>query len=268
MIAMFSILFLTGCGAKKENPSSESVSPTTQTSNLPAISAEPKPVAPLETKIASAPGISGKIVLKGTPPPERDVVMEPTCGKLHKTAPKTRLYVVGAGGELADVFVCIKEGLGGKTLEPASEPVLLDQVGCEYVPYVIGLQTKQKLLVRNSDPVMHNVHPLPKVSGNKESNKAQMPKGKEYEYTFENPEVFLTYKCDIHPWMNAYVGVVEHPFFAVSGKDGAFHIQNVPAGKYVVEAYHRKAGKQTKEITVAHGQSQPIEFSFEIPMSQ
>jgi plastocyanin len=155
--------------------------------------------------------------------------------------------------------------LNGKTFAVPTEAVLLDQVGCEYTPYVVGLQTGQKLLVRNSDPLMHNVHAMPKVSGNKESNKAQMHKSPDLEYTFNTPEIFLTYKCDMHPWMFAYVGVVEHPFFAVSNKDGAFFLKNVPDGKYVIEAYHRKAGKQTKDISVTNGKSDPIHFTFEIP---
>ncbi len=215
---------------------------------------------------AASSGVSGKIVLKGTPPPASNMSMDAACGKLHTTIPKTRLYVVGESGELADVFVHIKDGLTGKSFPPAS-PALLDQKGCEYVPYVLGLQTGQKLLVRNSDPMMHNVHPLPKVSGNKESNKAQMPKAPDLEYTFEKPEIFVTYKCDVHPWMYAYVAVVEHPFFAVSGKDGTFSLKDVPDGKYVLEAVHRKVGKQTKEITVTNGKSQPIEFTFELPAS-
>jgi hypothetical protein len=231
---------------------------------------EIKPDAPLSniSPAVSSAGISGKIIFKGIPPPEKDLPLTPDCGKLHTTIPKTRLYVVGENGALADVFVYIKEGLSGKTFAPPSEPVLLDQVGCEYTPYVIGLQTGQKLLVRNSDPTLHNVHAMPKVSGNKESNKAQMAKSPELEYMFDTPEIFVTYKCDVHPWMYAYVGVVEHPFFAVSGKDGTFQLKNVPDGKYAVEAVHRKAGKQTKEIMVADGKSQPIEFTFEIPASQ
>ncbi len=262
-------ILLGGCRPKEETPlasgSSTSAAPILEKTNLFATNATTESE---ENKSALTPGISGKIILQGAPPPEREIAMEPTCGKLHATIPKTRLYVVGDNGALADVFVYIKEGLSGKTFDPPAAPILLDQVGCEYTPYVIGLQTKQKLLVRNSDPVMHNVHPLPKVAGNQESNRAQMPKGKDYEYTFENPEIFLTYKCDIHPWMYAYVGVVENPFFAVSGADGTFHLKNVPAGKYVVEAYHRKAGKLAKDVTVVDGKSAPINFTFEIPRAQ
>jgi len=252
-----------GCKGKKETETSQ---PVLQASTHVSATIPPPTnvVSVPDDKTVSPASISGKVVLKGTPPPERDITLTADCGKLRTSVLKTRFYAVGENGRLADVFVYIKDGLAGKTFDPSGEPVLLDQVDCEYTPYVIGLQTKQKLLVRNSDPLMHNVHPLPKVAGNKESNKAQMPRSKNFEYTFDNPELFLTYKCDVHPWMFAYVSVVDHPFFAMSGNDGGFSIKNVPDGKYSVEAYHRKAGRQTKEITVADGKSAPIEFSFDI----
>lgn len=201
--------------------------------------------------VGVAADITGKITLKGTPPPEKPLPLDPGCGKLHPDSkPATRFYAADASGGLADVFVYIKDGLTGKTFPVASAPAVLDQKGCEYIPYVIGAQTKQKILVKNSDPLLHNVHPTPAVAGNKESNKAQMPKGADLEFSWENPEVFLRFKCDVHPWMFAYVGLVDHPFFSVSGKDGTFKISNVPAGKYTVEAYHRKGGKVTQEVTV------------------
>ena len=166
------------------------------------------------------------------------------------------------------MFVYIKEGLGDKKFPPSSEPSILDQVGCEYTPYVLGLQTGQKLLVKNSDPLLHNVHPTPTVPGNPESNKAQIAGAKPLEYVYNNQEVFLRFKCDVHNWMFAYVGVVNHPFFAVSGKDGTFKIANVPPGKYVIEAVHRKTHPQgkgiTKEVTVG-ADSQKLEFTVEIP---
>ena len=266
LLVLPAVLFFIGCNAKDETKSSPLGSP--QSNNVSAISSDTNVVSLEGNKTESSFGISGKIILKGTPPPERDLIIDSSCGSLHQTPLKTRLYVVGNGGALGDVFIYIKDGLSGKIFPAPDKPVLLDQVGCEYTPYVVGLQTNQKLLVRNSDPMMHNVHPMPNVAGNKESNKAQMPKAPDLEYVFENPELFLPFKCQVHPWMVGYVCVVEHPFFAVSGKDGTFQIKNVPAGKYLVEAYHRKAGKQTREITVADGASPPIEFTFEIPASQ
>jgi hypothetical protein len=216
-------------------------------------------------QIISAGDITGKITLKGTPPPEKEIPMDPGCGKLHPAnKPKTRLYVVGSGGELADTFVYVKDGLTGKQFPVPEKAALIDQVGCEYVPYVSGLMTGQKLLVRNSDPLLHNVHPIPVVAGNKEKNIAQLPKSKDLEFTFEKEEPFLRFKCDVHPWMFSYVNVMSHPFYSVSGKDGTFKIENLPAGKYTIEASHRKAGKQTMEVEVPATGNKEANFTLEV----
>src|SRR5690606_22940271 len=116
-------------------------------------------------QMVSAGEITGKISLKGTPPPERNLPLDPNCGKIHPTK-KTRIYVVGESGGLADTFVYIKDGLTGKTFPVPETPLLVDQEGCEYIPYVAGAMVNQKMLVRNSDPVLHNVHVLPAVAGN------------------------------------------------------------------------------------------------------
>lgn len=213
-------------------------------------------------QLAGAGEIVGKITLKGTPPPERTIPLDPACGKIHPTK-KTRLYVVGANGELADTFIYVKEGLSGKTFPVPEKPGLLDQVGCEYQPYVSGLQTGQKLLVRNSDPVLHNVHPTPAVAGNLEKNLAQLPKGKDLEFSFPKEEMFLRFKCDVHPWMFSYVTVLNHPYYSVSSKDGTFKIANLPPGKYTIEAAHRKAGKQTMEVTVEETGAKEANFTFD-----
>ncbi|MFN7137709.1 MAG: hypothetical protein ACK4UN_00040 [Limisphaerales bacterium] len=203
-------------------------------------------------QLSSAADITGKVTLKGTPPPEKpmDVIKKDAgCGKLITEVPKTRFYVVGENAELADVVVSLK-GISGKSTGAQEKPLLLDQIKCEYVPYVAAVQTKQKILVRNSDPVFHNVHPTPTVPGNPEANKAQMPKAPDLEFAFNNPENFLRYKCDVHPWMFAYVSIFDHPYFAVTGQDGTFTIKNVPPGKYTIEANHRKGGIVTQEIEV------------------
>jgi len=200
---------------------------------------------------ASAADIVGKITLKGTPPPEKPLPLDPACGKLHPNdKPTTRFYAVGKDGALADVYVTI-EGLSGKSTGAAAAPGHLDQKGCEYLPYVTAIQTGQKLVVHNSDPVLHNVHPTPKPgTGNKEANKAQLPKGPDLNFEFPDAEEFLRFKCDVHPWMFAYVNVTDHPYFSVSGEDGTFKISNVPPGKYTIAAKHRKAGTVTQEVEV------------------
>jgi len=202
-------------------------------------------------KLAAAGDISGTITLKGTPKPEMEITQikdDPNCGKLNTAAVKTRFYVVGSKGELADVFVTLK-GISGKSSGASAAPALLDQRGCEYVPYIFALQTNQKLLVKNSDPVLHNIHPTPTAPGNKEENRAQMPSGPDLTFSFPSPETFLRFKCDVHPWMFCYACVVDHPYFAVSGTDGKYTIKDVPDGKYTIEAYHRKAAPATSPAT-------------------
>ncbi len=213
---------------------------------------------------ASAADITGKITLTGAPPSEITIPFDPSCGKFHKTKVTTQHYVVGSGGALADVFVYIKEGATPPPVAADAPPVVLDQVACLYTPFIFGIQTGQKLIIKNSDPgILHNVHIVPDAkSGNKESNQAQL-KGQEIVKTFDKPELLLHLKCDVHPWMHAYAGIMDHPYFAVSSKDGTFKIANVPPGKYVVEAYHRKAGRLTKEITIADA-SQTADFGFEV----
>jgi len=212
-------------------------------------------------QLVSAGDITGKITLKGTPQPEKDLPLDPTCGKIHPTK-KTRFYVVGKSGELADTFIYLKEGVKGNA--PASDkPLLIDQAGCEYEPYVAGAVVNQKITVRNSDPVLHNVHVLPANPGNKESNVAQLPKSKDLDFTFPTEESFLKFKCDVHPWMYSYVTILKHPYFAVSGTDGTFKIANVPPGKYTLEAKHRKAGTQTIEIEVPATGSKEANFTLE-----
>jgi plastocyanin len=164
-------------------------------------------------------------------------------------------YVVGSGGELADVFVTLK-GVTGKSTGASAPPALMDQKGCQYIPYVMAVQTGQTLQVKNSDPLLHNVHPTPSKDGgnkDKEANQAQLAGGPDLKFSFPAAEKFLRFKCDVHPWMFSYVCVEDHPYFAVSGKDGKFTIKNVPAGKYTVEATHRKGGSVTKEIEVKDG---------------
>jgi hypothetical protein len=214
---------------------------------------------------ASAADITGTITLKGTPPPEKEIPMDAACGALHKGPVKTRFYAVD-NGKLADVVVALK-GVSGKSDGAAAKPILIDQIGCEYVPYVNAAQTGQKIMVRNSDPMMHNVHPIPAVAGNNEANKAQMAKMPDLEFVFNKPEPFLKFKCDVHNWMFSYVSVFDHPYFAVTGKEGTFKIADVPAGKYTVEVFHRKAAPigspVTKEVEVK-GESVTADFALEV----
>jgi hypothetical protein len=215
---------------------------------------------------ATAADVTGVITLKGTPPKEVDIAPlkeDPTCGKMHTDTPTTHFYVVGSKGEFADVVVSI-QGAPAKSTGASAPPVVLDQKGCLYVPQILAVQTDQKILVKNSDPVMHNVHDTPTVTGNDEKNMAQLPNGPDLTLTFAKPEEFVKFKCDVHAWMFAWISVFDNPYFAVSAKDGTFKIANVPPGKYTLKAIHRKAGTMTKEIEVKEGQPLKADFAFEI----
>ncbi len=220
-------------------------------------------------QLASAADVSGKVTLKGTPPPEITIGYDNTCTMLHPTVPTTRHYVVGKDKGLANVFVYISKGLEGKKFSPPAKVVELDQVGCNYNPYVFGVMIGQSVRIKNSDPLMHNIHALPKVEGNSEFNFAEPSKGNvnESKWTecIKKPEVMVKIKCDVHQWMFAYAGVQDHPFFAVTDADGNFKIAGLPAGKYTLTAYHVKAHGskpgEAQEITVADS---PVTANFTV----
>ena len=215
--------------------------------------------------VAQAADIVGVITLKGTPPAEKEITPlkeDANCGAMYPTTPTTHFYVVGAKGELADVVVSLK-GVAGKSTGASAPPVVLDQKGCLYSPQILAIQTGQKLVVKNSDSCVHNVHATPTVPGNPESNQVQMSGGADLEYTFPQPEMFLRFKCDVHPWMFAWVSVMDSPYFCISDKDGKFVIKNVPPGKYTVSAAHRKLGAQTQDVEVKDADV-TANFTFEV----
>jgi hypothetical protein len=211
----------------------------------------------------SAAEIMGKVKLKGEPKTEVTIPLEgTTCGPIVHTKLTTRHYVVGADKGLGNVFVYIKKG-ASPTPAPAGDKPVLDQVNCQYEPYVMGVVAGQKLAIKNSDPLMHNVHATPKI--NPEFNFAQVTKGQVNEKAFDKPEVLVRMMCNVHPWMFAYIGVLDHPYFSVTDKDGSFKISNLPAGKYTVEALHLKAGAKTQEITVGADDKKSIDFELDVP---
>jgi plastocyanin len=218
--------------------------------------------------LTSAADVSGKITLKGTPPPEIAIQMDETCGKLGP-AVTTRHYVVGKDGGLGNVFVYVKAGLTEKSSKAPDAPVLIDQKDCMYQPYIVGAMVGQKIRFKNSDPLIHNVHATPDpAKGNKEFNDAQPANFPDIEKSFDKPEVLLRVKCDVHQWMFTYVGVVDHPYFAVSDKDGNFTIKGLPNGKYTICAYHLKThGKTSEGVTqeVTVDGDKKVDLTVELP---
>jgi plastocyanin len=175
---------------------------------------------------------------------------EAACEKTHAGHPAyDEPVIAGKDGGLANAFVYIQSGLEGKTFEPAKESVVLDQHGCMYVPRVLGIRAGQTLAVKNSDPVSHNIHPLAK--DNREWSEHQAPEAPDLERRFARPEIMIAVKCDVHKWMRAYIGVVAHPYFAVTGPDGSFELRNVPPGDYTLGIWHEKLGALTEKVSVA-----------------
>lgn len=212
-------------------------------------------IAVLATGAASlvAGDVNGTVTLKGTPPPEKAIAplsADPNCGKAAKGPVNTRHYVVGQGGGLGNVFVYVKAGLDGKKFDAPASKAVIDQVACLYEPYMIGAQTGQAVEIRNSDPFLHNVNFSKSEVGNPTFNFAQGSGAKPQDKVFPNQEVFVKLQCNVHPWMFGYIGVVNHPFFAVTDKDGKFTLKGLPAGKYTVAFKHLKAGEVTQEIEV------------------
>lgn len=215
------------------------------------------------SSIALADGaiIKGKINWEGKPyRAKRMKSMNVECKGFHgDKPPRFESVVTNENGTLRNVFVYVKNAPEGDYPVP-SEPVVLNQKGCVYTPHVFGLRVGQKLEVHNSDPTAHNVHFVPKR--NKEFNKSQPKKGLVDTITFKRREVMIPGKCDVHPWMSAYVGVLDHPFFGATGKDGTFELAGLPPGKYTVEAWHEKYGTKKLVVELATDEAKEIEFTY------
>jgi len=194
--------------------------------------------------------LTGKVIFEGTPPAPQPIRMDadPVCLLQHKDGSTSEEVVVNGNGTLKNVFVYVKEGLAGQKFDSPAEPVVFDQKGCRYEPRVFGIMVNQPFEILNSDSTLHNVHSLAKAS--KEFNLGMPIQGMKLTQKFTAPEIMVKIKCEVHPWMAAYGGVVDHPFYAVTGDDGTFTIKDLPPGAYVLEAWHEKFGTQTATVKV------------------
>jgi plastocyanin len=219
------------------------------------------PAAPATVNTANAGTVTGKVTFAGTPPAPTPIKLssDPYCQKANPGL-ATETEVVGKDGAVENVFVYVKDGLGNQAFPAPSEPVTLDQKGCHYTPHVLGIQVGQPLQIINSDDTLHNVHGLPKAY--KEFNQGQPIQGMKMTHTFSTKEVMIPFKCDVHGWMNAWIGVLDHPFYAVTTADGTFSLKGLPPGTYTIEAWHEKLGTQTQTITVGAKETKDVAFTF------
>jgi plastocyanin len=238
--ALLAILLLSGCG---------------RTKSAPPAAATPAPVY-FQVDPATAGVVEGRIRFTGKKPARKPIDMseEPACVEAHHGKAYEESVVVNPNGTLSNVFVYIKSGLAGKTFAVPATPVVIDQQGCWFHPRVLGIQVGQVLNVVNSDPVTHNIHPMAEI--NREWNHSQGQGDPPLARKFLKPEIMIRVKCNIHRWMHAFIGVVDNPYFAVTGPDGSFAIRNLPPGDYVLGVWQESLGTQEQKITVLpHGKT-------------
>jgi plastocyanin len=248
LLCLLALWLLVGC-SKKE---------TTNEEQGTSSSSEAKPAgtsAPIDP--ATAATVSGAVKFDGTAPKagKIDMSQDPACKGTN-----TAETIVADGGNLANVFVYVKDGLGDRSFDVPKDSTTIDQKGCQYHPHVLGVMTGQNIEIRNDDDTTHNIHPTPK--DNREWNESQPPKAAALEKTFAREEVMLPVKCNQHPWMKMYVNVVKSPFFAVTGKDGKYEIKGLPPGDYTLAFVHEKLGEQEQKVTLAAKDSKTLDQTF------
>lgn len=214
----------------------------------------------------AAATISGTVTFEGTPPTLRPIAMdaEPVCSKKHSGPAPNEALVLGTGNTMGNIMVYVSKGLAaGKTWPAPTTPVTIDQDGCVYKPHVLGIMVGQPTKILNSDGILHNIHTLPKV--NTSFNRGQPATVKEMSTTFPKAEDVFQVKCDVHPWMSAYIGVFTHPFFSVTKADGKFTISGLDPGTYEITAWHERLGVQKATVTVAGNETKTQAFKFSVP---
>jgi plastocyanin len=217
----------------------------------------------------AASSITGTVVFDGKAPALRPLSMDadPACAKKHKAPVANEMLALGSGNTMGNIMVWVSKGLpAGKTWPAPKTPVVLDQNGCQYKPHVMGIMVGQQYRILNSDGVLHNIHTLPKI--NASFNKGMPATLKETTTSFDKPEAVFHIKCDVHPWMSAYIAVFTHPFFSVTSTDGKFTISNLDPGTYEITAWHEKLGTQTASVTVGASGTQTQNFKFAVPAAK
>jgi plastocyanin len=243
-------------GEDDNAPQTSTAASGTSTASAPAAAPAAAPVS------ADAATVTGVIKLAAAAPAMPNIQMsaDPYCQSQHSTPAKDEEVVVGPGGELANVFVYVKNAPAGN-YPPPSTPVVLEQKGCQYHPHVNAVQVGQPLEIKNDDSTLHNVHAMPTV--NAQFNEGQPVQGMTSTKKFDKPELTpFRIKCDVHGWMKSYMAVMPHPFYSVSQMNGSFSIANLPPGNYTIVAWHEKYGQQEQQVTVGPKESKAVSFTF------
>jgi plastocyanin len=246
-IAMLGLLgmcfwLLAGC-SKKESATSEA-----QPAAAPA-------AAPIDPNTVAS--VNGTVKFDGAAPKQAkiDMSQDPACKGTNMAE-----TIVAENGDLANVFVYVKDGLGDRTFDVPTQAVTIDQQGCKYHPHVLGVMAGQAIEIKNDDPTTHNIHPTPQ--SNREWNESQPPQTAPIEKNFAREEIMLPVKCNQHPWMRMYINVVKTPFYAVTGPDGKYEIKGLPPGDYTLAFVQEKLGEQDQKVTLAAKDSKTVDQTF------
>jgi hypothetical protein len=212
---------------------------------------------------ATAATVTATVTFEGAPPPPQMIRLDGDSKCVSENGAGERadeIILLGDGQALQNVFVYVKDSVTGYSFPIPSEPVLLDQDKCRYTPRVLGVRVGQPLAIRNSDPLLHNVRSDGKI--NQAFNMSTPLEGVSFNRTFATREVMVPFKCDVHAWMTAFVGVLDHPFFATTGQNGRVSLTGLPPGTYTIEAWHEQLGTKTQQITVGAKETKDVAFTF------
>jgi plastocyanin len=213
----------------------------------------------------AASTITGTVTFDGKAPALKPLAMDadPACAKKHSAPVANEALVLGNGNTMGNIMVFVSKGVpAGKTYPAPTTPVVIDQNGCQYKPHVMGIMVGQPYKILNSDGILHNIHTLSTI--NPPFNKGMTASIKEVTTTFAKPEAIFHIKCDVHPWMSAYLGVFTNPFYSVTGTDGKFTISGLDPGTYEVTAWHEKLPPQTVSVTVGANETKTQAFKFAV----
>jgi plastocyanin len=246
VLALCGLLLTTACTKKEEQPAN------TMSADQPAMAPAATPIDP-----ATVATVNGTVTFNGAAPKAAkiDMSQDPACKGMNEAE-----NIVVANGDLANVFVYVKDGLGNRTFDVPKDAVVLDQSGCKYHPHVLGVMTGQTVEIKNDDMTTHNIHPTPK--DNREWNESQPPSSAPLEKNFAREEIMLPVKCNQHPWMKMYINVVKSPFYAVTDKSGKYEIKGLPPGDYTIAFVHEKLGEQDQKVTVGAKDTKTVDQSF------